>query len=183
VVNVLFWQLIEPHTDEFILKCNVNLANVIANQTESDICGGGLQQVFQRMLGVACHVIHFVQNDEFETLVKQIECFHKGMNLIAYNVYSAFVGRVEVNDVALVGSSVMFGLEFVDQVDDGGGFASPRRAIKEQVGKVLLVDNLLEQVAVRGVENNVIELCRSIFLDPRLCLFSFGRRRRHCNNS
>ena len=171
LVNVVFGQLIESHTDELVLQSSVNLANIVANQTEAYIHRGGLQEIFERMLGIARHVIDFVENDKLETLVKEVERPDKRMNLIADNVNAAFVGSVEMNDVALVGSSIMFGLELVDQVDDGGGLARTRWAIKEQVGEILLVDDFAKEVAVRGVENNVIELRRTVFLDPGFRFF------------
>lgn len=63
-------------------------------------------------------------------------------------------------------------LIFIYQVDNGCRFASARGTVKEQIGEIILGENVLKEFAVNGVQHNIVELARSIFFDPRyVCLF------------
>jgi hypothetical protein len=57
-------------------------------------------------------------------------------------------------------------LMFIDEIDDGRGFACTRRSIKEQIRKIILVQNIFENGAIDGFENNFFESCRTVFLYP-----------------
>jgi len=108
--NVVFRELIEPDTHKLVLQRFLDFANVIANETKPHIGTAHLQQGFERLLRVFGHVIHFIQNDEFQPRFKQMVGFDKLIDLVANNVDTPFVGRIQVNDIFLV---FMRGVGFV----------------------------------------------------------------------
>jgi hypothetical protein len=117
-------------------------------------------------LSVLGHVIYLVQNDEFHTNVEHIVGFDELKNLITYDINTAFIGGIQMNHQVFVDGGI-FGLKFVDKIDDRGGFARSRRAIKQEIGEIIFTKNVLEKFLVDRIENNVIKPCGSIFFNPR----------------
>jgi len=135
------------------------------------------------MLRISRHVVHLVENDEFEPFFKEIHRFHERMDLIADNVNPAFIRRIEVDHVAFVGTTVMQDLEFVDEINDRRGFARAGGSIEEQIREILFFENLLEQMAVGSVEDDVVELRRAVFLDPGLGLLGSAASTTFCRRT
>jgi pentose-5-phosphate-3-epimerase len=52
------------------------------------------------------------------------------MNLVSDDVNSAFVRGIEVDDGAFV-HTIVFGLEFIDQIDNRRGFPGTGRSVKQ----------------------------------------------------
>ena len=121
--------MIEPNAGELVLERSLDFADVITNQAELDIGRASLQQIFEGVLGVFCHIIHFVQNDEFRSDIKQIAGFDKGVDLIANNVNASLVGRIQMDNEPLVALE-MPGLEFIDEIDNRSRLARSRGAIQ-----------------------------------------------------
>ena len=65
-MDLLLRELIEPNTNELLLKWHVDFADIITNEEKLDIGTAALEQVFERLLGVFGHVIHFIQHDKLE---------------------------------------------------------------------------------------------------------------------
>ena len=129
--------MIEPHTDEFVLQRQFDFADVIADEAELHIVAAYLQQVFERLLCVFCHIIYFIEDDEFIPDFKQILGSNKLVDLVADGVDAAFVGCIEMDDETFIDVVLRF-LVFVDEVDYSGGFASPGGTIQEQIGEVFV---------------------------------------------
>jgi hypothetical protein len=53
---------------------------------------------------------------------------------------------------------VVLGLEFVDQIDDGRRFSRPRGTVEQQMRKIIFIQNVLKQLAVQGIQDNVLEM-------------------------
>jgi hypothetical protein len=61
---------------------------------------------------------------------------------------------------------VIFLLICVDKIDNGGRFARSRGTVKEEIGEVVFIDNVLEYGSVFGVENNICEIGGAVFFNP-----------------
>ena len=58
-------------------------------------------------------------------------------------------------------------LVLVDQIDDGRGFASAGRAVKQQVGEMPSFDDVAHHELVQRVQHNVVKIRWPIFFNPR----------------
>jgi hypothetical protein len=65
----------------------------------------------------------------------------------------------------------IFCLVLVYQVDDSRSFPCSGWPIEDQIGEIVLVEYILKNFTVQWVENNIVELCGAIFLDPGDILF------------
>jgi len=170
----LFRQLIETNANEFILEGFINLADIIANQTKPNIGYGGLQQIFQGLLCVFGHIIHLIQHHEFDAIVKNVFRGDELKDLIAYDVNTTLIRGIQMYDVSLIDKvivDIVPFLVFLNEIDDSGGLARTRRPVKQQIRKCVFFDDVLEQSAVDGVQYDFVEMMRSVFFNPRYCVF------------
>jgi len=132
-VNFLLGQLIETHTDEFVLERQFDFADIIANEAELHIVAAHLQEILERLLGVLGHIIDFIEDDKFVPGFKQILGSDELVDLVANSVDAAFIGCIQMDDKTLVDMVLRF-LVFVDEIYYSGGFAGAGGSIKEQIG-------------------------------------------------
>jgi hypothetical protein len=76
--------------------------------------------------------------------------FNKLVYLGTYDVDSTLIGCIQVDDGFLV-LARMLTLIFVNHVDDGGGLARTRRAIKQEIWEMLFGKYVLEKDAIERV--------------------------------
>jgi hypothetical protein len=96
-VDVGHGQLVEPHAHKFGLQRFINAADIVAYQAEPHIVLDivvAVDQVSERHLRVLCHVVHFIQYNEFHAGSEERFGCHKAVDLYADNVNSAFIRRV-----------------------------------------------------------------------------------------
>jgi hypothetical protein len=163
--DICLGELIEPDTQELILQGLVHLGNIVTYQAKPDIVRRGLEDIFEGLLGVLGHIVHFVQDDKLEPFFKEVLGFGKLMNLVTDNINPPFIRGIQMDDITLV-DTVIPVLELVDEINDGRGFSRPRGAIKQQVREVVFVENILEQFTVEGVQDNILEVGRAVFFHP-----------------
>ena len=173
-------QLIEPHAHKFGLQRLVNPADVVAYQAKPHIVLGvivvvAVQQMPQRHLRVLCHVIHFIQYDEFCAGPKEGFGCDKAVDLNADDVNAALVGGIQMNHEAAVGMGHGGQLVLVHQIHDGGGFPRAGGAVKQQVGKVPRRNDVAHHELVQRVQHNVVEIRWTIFFNPRCGTGCAGR--------
>ena len=87
-------ELVEPNTNELLLKRRVDFADVITNEEKLDIGAATLEQVFEGLLRVFCHVIHFIQHDKLEPDFEQILGSDKLVYLRTYYIDASLIGGV-----------------------------------------------------------------------------------------
>jgi hypothetical protein len=159
-------ELVESHTNELGLQRFVDFANVVANETEPDIEFACLQQRFERLLRRLGHVVDLVQNHEFHADFKDVFRFHKLVYLGPDDVDAALIRCIQVDDRFLVSARPPV-LVLVDEIDDGGGFARSWRTVKQQIREMVFLNDIPEKSAVQGVQHDIVELARPVFLNPR----------------
>jgi hypothetical protein len=163
LANLLFRKLVETDTHKFMLQRKFNLADIVANQEKLHIVPARLQQILERLLCVFGHIIHLVQNHEFVPGFKQVFGFHKLVNLVANDINASLVGRVQMNDQTFV---FLDSLVLVDQIDDGGGFAGPGRAVQQQIGEILVFNHIHEKGLVVWIKHNIVKIAGAILFGP-----------------
>jgi hypothetical protein len=134
-----FWlgQLIETHTDEFVLERQFDFADIITNEAELHIVAAYLQEILERLLGVFGHIIDFIEDDKFVPGFKQILGSDELVDLVANSVDAAFIGCIQMDDETLVDMVLRF-LVFVDKIYYSSGFAGAGGSIQEQIGEVFV---------------------------------------------
>jgi hypothetical protein len=85
------------------------------------------------------------------------------VNLVANDINASLVGRVQMNDQTLV---LFDSLVLVYQIDDGGGFAGPGRAVQQQIGEILVFNHIHEKGLVVWIEHNVVKITGAILFGP-----------------
>jgi hypothetical protein len=68
-----------------------------------------------------------------------------------------------MNDQTLV---LLDSLVLVDQIDDGGGFASSGRAIQQQIGEILVFNHIHEKCLIIWIKYNVVKIAGAILFGP-----------------
>jgi hypothetical protein len=66
------------------------------------------------LLRVFRHIIDLIQYDEFEPGLEKVHRFDEMVDLVADNIDSAFIRRIEMNDHTLVGFADCAYLVFID---------------------------------------------------------------------
>jgi hypothetical protein len=94
MVDLLLRELIEPNTDELLLEGVVNFADVVTNEEKLHVFIAALEQVFERLLRVFCHIIHFIQDNELVSDFKEILRFHELVDLRTNDVNASLIGGV-----------------------------------------------------------------------------------------
>ena len=94
MVDLLLRELIEPNTNELLLEGVVNFADVITNEEKLHVFVATLEQVFECLLCVFCHIIHFIQDDELVPDFKEVLRFHELVDLRTNNVNASLIGGV-----------------------------------------------------------------------------------------
>jgi len=122
--------LVEAQTDEFVLQPLVDFAYVVAYQTKTNCARVVLQEITKGLLGIFGHVVDFVQYDKLHSSLEQRFRVHKKTDLIANNVDSSLVGRIQVDDKVLV-LFTQFGLIRIYDVDHRCGFTGSRWTIEQ----------------------------------------------------
>jgi hypothetical protein len=159
-------QLIESHTYEFRLQRLVDFAYVIAYEAKPHVEFARLQQGLESLLRRLGHVIHLVQDDEFRADFKDMFRFYELVDLCPDDVDTALVRCIQMDDGLLVSARPPV-LVLVDEIDDGGGFARSWRTVKQQIRKMIFLDDIPEEGAVQRVQHDIVEMIRSVLLYPR----------------
>jgi hypothetical protein len=98
-----------------------------------------LKQIFERLLGVFGHIVDLIKYNKFKADLEQILRFNELINLVANDVDPSLVGRVQMNYQTLV---FFYFLVLVNQIDDGGGFASSWRSIQQNIGEIFMFEHI-----------------------------------------
>ena len=91
-----YWKGRESEPGTSTLDSRNNLVDVVANDTEPDVLCVLLDNTPKRSLGSGGHHISFVKDDEFETLGEQCSRLGKVLDLLANNVNTSIVGRIQL---------------------------------------------------------------------------------------